>query len=213
MRLSERIYRLLLKTYPKTYWNRYEQPMAQLFADQLREARTGPELMRLWLRTLADLLRTLPARYSESARSFLGLEKPQPLASVPWNASVRQSVFHARREASSFGKRWITPEHLLLGILREDLDIPELAAARSAIENAIEAAENAPRRPPPSEDLPIDAAARLILLEAKEEAARSGASACTPRHLLAAMLRQEQTLAARLLRRHGFEAARLRPES
>ena len=30
MSLSERIYRLLLKTYSKTYRDRYEQPMAQL---------------------------------------------------------------------------------------------------------------------------------------------------------------------------------------
>jgi hypothetical protein len=58
MRLSQRIYRLLLKAYPGRYLRRYGEPMAQLFSDQLRDANSSGGLVRLWSRTLADVLRT-----------------------------------------------------------------------------------------------------------------------------------------------------------
>ena len=62
MRFSERIYLILLKAYPTRYLRRYEEPMAQLFSDQLRHASGAGPLVHLWLRTLADLLRTMPAQ-------------------------------------------------------------------------------------------------------------------------------------------------------
>ena len=61
MRLSERIYQILLKAYPARYLRRYREPMVQLFSDQLRRASGAGSFVSLWLRTLADLLRTVPA--------------------------------------------------------------------------------------------------------------------------------------------------------
>jgi Clp amino terminal domain, pathogenicity island component len=209
MRFSERIYRLLLKAYPESYRRRYEQPMAQLFADQLRTANTCGKLAALWLRTLADFLRTVPARHAPS-RSLYGLDPVARVPFVAWSQPARHAVFFAREEASSFGRREITPEHLLAGILRGEHGIPMLDAAREEISREIEASEAAPRRTPPMEDLPISETARAILSAAKEEAARTQAANCTTRHLLAAILQQEHTLAARLLARYGIDRARLR---
>jgi ATP-dependent Clp protease ATP-binding subunit ClpA len=129
---------------------------------------------------------------------------------VPWSLSARHAVFFAREHASSFGRREITVEHLLAGILREENDLPELAAERDQILREIEAAEEAPRRTPPMEDLPVSRTARGILSVAKEVAARARASHCTTHHLLAAILQDEQTLAARLLRSRGITLEQLR---
>lgn len=52
MSIHERIYRRLLWLYPAAFRARYAEPMAQLFADQLRES--GP--LRLWVRTVGDLV-------------------------------------------------------------------------------------------------------------------------------------------------------------
>ena len=102
MRLAERIYRLLLKAYPEQYRSRYEEPMAQLFADQLRAADTSWKLVRFWLRTLTDFVRTLPARHAENrVHTLYGLENAQSVPwapAVPWSlpAKTRLSIFRAR---------------------------------------------------------------------------------------------------------------------
>ncbi len=56
--VSEKVYRKLLRVYPKPHRREFGEPMAQLFRDQCRDAwkmgRYGGLLM-LWLRTLPDL--------------------------------------------------------------------------------------------------------------------------------------------------------------
>lgn len=214
MRLSERIYGMLLKAYPQRYRRQYEAPMAQLFSDQLRDANTWRKLALLWLRTLADLVRTLPVRHAEAPRhSMYGLENAQGYPRVPWSVSVRKSVFFARHEASSFQREVITTEDLLLGLLRQDERLQDLVGGAGAVErmrDEIKAQETTARRVPPEEDLPLNAASCSALQLAKEEAPRSGAAEATPRHLLAGIVQQEQTLAAQLLRRAGIDLERLR---
>jgi hypothetical protein len=209
MRFSQRMYRLLLKAYPESYRRQYEEPMAQLFADQLWAADTWSKLAALWMRTFADFLRTIPARHAETPASIYGIGSAPSLPQVPWNQASRHAIFFAREEASSFGQREITVEHMVLGILREEKAMPELGPARDEIAREIEATENRPRRVPPMEDLLISMPLRGILSVAKDEASRVGASTCTPRHLLAAILSQEQTVASEILRRHGITPERL----
>jgi hypothetical protein len=209
MKTSQRIYRFLLKAYPEAYRRQYEGPMAQLFADQLRVADTWTKLVALWLRTFADLLRTLPARHVERPTSVYGIGRVLSLPYVPWNQASRRAIFFACEEASSFGRREISAEHMLAGLLREENAIPELAVAREAILREVEAGEAAPRATPPTEDLPVSRALRGILSVANEDASRARHSTCTPRHLLAAILQQEQTLASQILRRHGITTERL----
>jgi hypothetical protein len=51
-----RIYRALLVLYPRAFRRDYREPMVQLFGDSLRD-RGG----RAWLRTVPDLVRTVPS--------------------------------------------------------------------------------------------------------------------------------------------------------
>ena len=93
MRLSERIYRILLRAYPNRYLCRYGEPMAQLFSDQLQRASGAGLLVRLWLRTMGDLSRTVPARYFERLLPNRG-------AFSRYNEAARRSIFFARYEAA-----------------------------------------------------------------------------------------------------------------
>ena len=204
MRLSERIYRLLLKAYPARYLRRYEEPMAQLFSDQLRDADGSRGLVRLWSRTLADLLRTVPMQYFERLR-------PHGAFSL-YNNAARRSIFFARYTAAGFGHDCITPEHLLLGMLREDAEIRGwlTVEALEEIRRAIGVAGKPPRRTSVSVQLPLNPECKGILGLANQEAERAGARQIMPRHILAGIVSDGQTLAAELLRRFGVDLDRLR---
>jgi len=68
----ERIYRRLLWLYPAAFRARYAEPMAQLFADQLRDARgvgvpAGP--LRLWISTVGDLFTSATSEHLRRDRT------------------------------------------------------------------------------------------------------------------------------------------------
>jgi hypothetical protein len=197
MRFSERLYRILIRAYPRRYREHFAESMACCFRDQLRAAATPVALTRLWLRTLADLAWSVPARHLDGrARVHLGHSEI--------GEQVRMSVFFARQEASSFSRSEITVEHLLLGLLRNDA---ELAArlgpqAVAAIVQSIEHAETSARRVPPMEDLRLSRESRCAWFYALVDA---GGQPVEPRHLLRGILARPGTLAARLLREQGIE--------
>ena len=56
MKTSERIYRLLLRLYPRDFGDEYGAEMARLYRDRARDEGA----LRLWLALLADVLRTAP---------------------------------------------------------------------------------------------------------------------------------------------------------
>jgi hypothetical protein len=59
---SDRFYRLLLRAYPRSTRDDLGRDMAQLFTDQVRDAGGSPRSVSgVWLRALADTLRTAPA--------------------------------------------------------------------------------------------------------------------------------------------------------
>src|SRR5262245_17594067 len=68
MSLSEKMYRVLLRTYPRDYRSRYAEPMEQLFRDRLRQVHSFTGFVSLWRRMLADWAVSLPARYWEQLR-------------------------------------------------------------------------------------------------------------------------------------------------
>ena len=60
------VYRALLVLYPRSFRDRYGEPMAQLFGDRVREVGA-----RAWLPTIADLFRTVTVERVESAMERL----------------------------------------------------------------------------------------------------------------------------------------------
>jgi hypothetical protein len=211
---SEGFYRILLKAYPARYRREYEQAMAQLFRDQLRAATNRSQRVRLWLRIAADLALSVPARHLERAKRRY----------LPWldnySERARRAIFYARYEAASFSGSEISLEDLLLGALRED---HELAAeilggeGYKGIFRAIEAQHAQPRCRPQRNHLSIlqNPAAIPLSLDCKRALADAGAEAqqigarVTTRHLLRAILRREDSVAARLLRQRARDLPHL----
>ena len=202
MTRSERIYRFLLKAYPKRYLERYGEPMAQLFSDQLQAVSGIRGLVLLWLRTLVDLVRTVPARYFDR----LG-------GRSRWMRSeaAMRTVFYARYTGAGLGHAEITAEDVLAGLLRENREIRSLLR-REALEEIRRAVDLAgkPGGKAAMPHLPLSNAAKEILSFADIEAERAGAKKIMARHLAAGILIQGQTLAADLLRRNGIDLDRLR---
>ena len=199
MSFSEKMYRVLLLAYPRDYRSRYAEPMEQLFRDRLRQAHSFTNLVSLWCRMLADWAVSLSACYWERIRPhtrFGSLADP-----------ARRCIFFARSEASSFSRREITVEHLLLGVLRED---PSLVSgvALEAVVRTLEASEPAGRRVPPRrEDLRLSEEAIRVIAAAKEIAHAAGRREVAPADLARGILREANTLAARLLREHISDRA------
>ena len=190
MGVSERLYAGLLRAYPRAYRNRYAGPMRQLFRDRLREARTPLSFGRLWGQTLLDWSLSVPREYWDGIWPHL---RPSL-----HDDAARRCISFARYEASSFSRREITPEHLLLGILRQE---PDLVADADSVVREIEAQQQVARRIAPEEDLRLSRETIRVWIAAAAVARREGRQQATPRDLVSAILRERDIFAARLLRR------------
>ena len=62
MRLSLRVYRLLLKLYPASFREDYQAPLQQQFREELGEAAGPRALARFWARTLRDFALSMPVQ-------------------------------------------------------------------------------------------------------------------------------------------------------
>lgn len=111
-----------------------------------------------------------------------------------YTEKARRVVFFARYECSQFGSPAIEPEHLLLGLLREDKrafrwisESQPLETIRQRIESCI------PKEPsiPTSVDLPLSEPSKLVLRRAKDEADRRNSKHIGTEHLFLALLRND----------------------
>lgn len=219
MSISEKIYRFLIRAYSSDYRSRYGDPMEQLFRDRLREVRGFAKLIALWGGTLADWMVSVPASYWAAGTPN------GPYSS--FGDPARRCIFFARCEASSFSGNEVTVNHLLLGILRQQPAlVPETAVVTMV--RTIEAEEPLGRCRPlilnphanplrvPSlvgrlagelvergpGELELGSEANRVVTAATELAHTAGRQEVTPEDLATAILREPNSLAARLLREH-----------
>ncbi len=79
---AERLYRGLLRLYPRSFRVEYEREMVRLFQEQLRDARASGRLdeVSLWLRAVADVVSTAPGEYVRAEKTTVA--KPVDPGSV-----------------------------------------------------------------------------------------------------------------------------------
>jgi hypothetical protein len=212
---SEDLYRVLLKAYPLRYRRKYGEAMAQHFRDQLRAADTYSKRVSLWYRNLADLARSVPARYLEPRR-----DGPHG-----YSEGARRAIWMAQNEAASFARGYVGIvrrggaevglEHLLLGTLRSD---PELATVllgpngTETIARSIQieqAHTGVALRPEERARIPFSLGCKKALGKAAQEAQDSGVMVSS-RHVLLGILHYDTSLAARVLRKHAVDLSCLR---
>lgn len=123
-----------------------------------------------------------------------------------YTEGARRVIFFARYEAAQYGSPWIETEHMLLGLMRQE---PELvrrtapSASPEAIRSAIDEHVSPGEKISTSVDLPLSNACKRVLAYAAEEAERAGSRPITVGHLLLGLLREEESRAAKILRRFG----------
>jgi len=131
-----------------------------------------------------------------------------------YTEKARRVIFFARYEASEFGSPYIETEHLLLGLVREDNALTSRflpsAAPVESIRERVRAVTPVREKLPTSVDLPLSEESKRVLAYAAEEAEQLGHQHIGTEHLLLGLLREENCLAATLLRERGLRIGPVR---
>ena len=134
-----------------------------------------------------------------------------------YTEKARRVIFFARYEASQFGAIQIEPEHILLGLVREDKSLTTRFFQRSqtsieAVRRELEGRTVLRERLIASVDLPLSQTAKRVLAFAAEESERIGHRHIGTEHLLLGLLREENSIAAELLYERGLRLSDIRNE-
>src|SRR5688572_15274512 len=130
----------------------------------------------------------------------------------------RRVIFFARYEALQYGSPSISPEHVLLGLMREDKTISArflsfrtnltVDAVRRDVEERIVLRDRIPQ----SAELHLATETEEILFYANEESRHLKNRHIGPEHLLLGIVREERSIAAEILMQYGLRVQDIREE-
>src|SRR4051812_28964196 len=134
-----------------------------------------------------------------------------------YTEKARRVIFFARYEASQFGAPAIEPEHLLLGLMREDKTLtgrffPRAQVNIEAIRKEIEGRTLLREKISTSVELPLAPETKRVLAFAHEESDRLQHRHIGTEHLLLGLLREERSMAAEILYERGLRVNAVREE-
>ena len=135
-----------------------------------------------------------------------------------YTEKARRVIFFARYEALQYGSQLIAPEHILLGLMREDKTITArffpyrksvtVEAVRREVEERIVLRERIPQ----SVELHLSPESKKILIYANEESRALRNRHIGPEHLLLGLIREEKSAAAEILYQFGLRLKDVRDE-
>jgi ATP-dependent Clp protease ATP-binding subunit ClpC len=135
-----------------------------------------------------------------------------------YTEKARRVIFFARYEALQYGSHFIAPEHILLGLMREDKTVSArffpfrktvtVEAIRREVEDRIVLRERIPQ----SAELHLAPESKRILIYANEESRALKNRHIGPEHLLLGLLREEKSVAAEILYQYGLRLKDVRDE-
>jgi ATP-dependent Clp protease ATP-binding subunit ClpC len=130
----------------------------------------------------------------------------------------RRVIFFARYEALQYGSPMISPEHILLGLLREDKTISSrflpfrnslsVDGVRREVEERIVLRDRIPQ----SAELHLAPETKKVLFYANEESRHLKNRHIGPEHLLLGIIREERSIAAEILVQFGLRVQDIRDE-
>ncbi|MCZ2390966.1 MAG: ATP-dependent Clp protease ATP-binding subunit [Acidobacteria bacterium] len=128
----------------------------------------------------------------------------------------RRVIFFARYEALQYGSQSIAPEHILLGLMREDKTLSakffpyrhslNVDSVRKEIEERIVVRDRIPQ----SSELHLSAVTKRILFYANEESRHLKNRHIGPEHILLGLVREERSVAAEILFGYGVRVDDIR---
>lgn len=135
-----------------------------------------------------------------------------------YTEKARRVIFFARYEALQYGSQVISPEHILLGLMREDKTISArffpfrnnltVETVRREVEERITLRERIPQ----SAELHLASETKRILAFAAEESRKLKNRHIGPEHLLLGIIREEKSIAADILFQYGLRIQDAREE-
>src|ERR687890_1349510 len=134
-----------------------------------------------------------------------------------YTEKARRVIFFARYEASQFGAPAIEPEHLLLGLMREDKTLtgrffPRAQVSIESIRKEIEGRTLLREKISTSVELPPAPETKRVLAYAHEESDRLQHRHIGTEHLLLGLLREDRSMAAEILYERGLRLNAVREE-
>ncbi len=130
----------------------------------------------------------------------------------------RRVIFFSRYEALQYGSPLIAPEHILLGLMREDKTISARffpfrhALTVDSIRREVEERIVVRDRIPQSAELHLAPEVKRILFYANEESRHLKNKHIGPEHLLLGLVREEKSVAADILFQYGLRVQDVRDE-
>jgi ATP-dependent Clp protease ATP-binding subunit ClpC len=122
-----------------------------------------------------------------------------------FSEEARRVVTDAHEEASRFGSTVIQTEHLLLGLIREDVGLTNrLNLTADEIRNDLKIRAPIRVKVPASGDLPLSEQSRSALNKAADLSDRLSDEHVTTEHILFGLLAEHRSTAAEILREHGI---------
>ena len=135
-----------------------------------------------------------------------------------YTEKARRVIFFARYEALQYGSHYISPEHILLGLMREDKTISArffpfrngltVEAIRREVEERIVLRDRIPQ----SAELHLAQESKRILAFANEESRQLQNRHIGPEHLLLGLVREDRSIAAEILFQYGLRLQDVREE-
>ncbi|HZH34769.1 MAG TPA: ATP-dependent Clp protease ATP-binding subunit, partial [Pyrinomonadaceae bacterium] len=135
-----------------------------------------------------------------------------------YTEKARRVIFFARYEASNYGSKTIAPEHLLLGLVREDKTLANrFFTSRSQftpenIRSEIEGRTVRREKLPQTMEIALTPETKRVLVFAFEESDRLQSRYIGTEHLLVGLLREERSMAAEILYERGLRLNVVREE-
>lgn len=135
-----------------------------------------------------------------------------------YTEKARRVIFFARYEASNYGSKTIAPEHLLLGLVREDKTLANRFFTSRAAFNAeiirqeIDSRTVRREKLPQTMELALTPETKRVLVFAFEESERLQNRYIGTEHLLLGLLREERSMAAEILFERGLRLNVVRQE-
>ncbi len=148
-------------------------------------------------------------------RAVLSLSGKQKEMFERYTEMARRVIFFARYEASQFGAPMIEPEHLLLGLSREDKPLfarflTDSKQSLDSIRGQIEERSSPRARIDIAVELPLAPDTKRALHFAHDESERLGDRHIGTEHLLLGLLRLEHSTAAQILCERGLRIDAMR---
>ena len=133
-----------------------------------------------------------------------------------YSERARRVVFFAQQEAGRLGAGYISPEHLLLGLVRENDSVAvrildNLGVSREKVRNEIEG-QATKGEATTGQDMYLGPDVKRAIDLAYDEARQLGSNYVGTEHLLLGLIREEEGMAGRVLSRLGVELEKVRSE-